>query len=34
MRRLVSDLGDERLSLLLAQAQDNANQWIAEQASI
>ena len=33
MRRLVSDLGDERLSLLLAQAQDNANQWIAEQAS-
>jgi hypothetical protein len=34
MRRLVSDLGDERLSLLLAQAQDSANQWIAKQASI
>ena len=34
MRRLVNNLGDERLSLLLAQAQDSANQWIAEQASI
>jgi hypothetical protein len=34
MKRLVSDLGDERLSLLLAQAQDSANHWIAEQASI
>jgi hypothetical protein len=33
MRRLVSDLGGERLSLLLAQAQVSANQWIAEQAS-
>jgi len=34
MRRLVTDLDDERLSLLLVQAQDSANQWIAEQASI
>jgi hypothetical protein len=33
MRRLVTDLDDERLSLLV-QAQDSANQWIAEQASI
>ena len=31
MRSLVSDLGDGRLSLLLAQARDSANQWIAEQ---
>jgi hypothetical protein len=34
MRRLVTDLDDERLSLLLVQAQDSANHWIAEQASI
>jgi hypothetical protein len=33
MKSLVTDLDDERLSLLLAQAQDSANQWIAEQAS-
>ena len=33
MRKLVSDLGDGRLSLLLAQAQDSANQWIDEHAS-
>jgi hypothetical protein len=33
MKTLVSDLDDERLSLLLAQAQDDANQWIAEHAS-
>lgn len=33
MRWLVADLDDERLRLLLAQAQDGANQWIAEQAS-
>jgi hypothetical protein len=33
MRRLVTDLDDERLSLLV-QAQDSANQRIAEQASI
>lgn len=31
-RRLVSGLSGERLSLLLAQAQDGADQWIAEQS--
>jgi hypothetical protein len=31
MRRLASGLDSKWLSLLLAQAQDNANQWMAEQ---
>ena len=34
LRRLVTDLDDERLSLLLVQAQDSANHRIAEQASV
>jgi hypothetical protein len=34
MRGLVSDLGDERLNLLLARAEDSANEWTAEQTNI